>query len=82
MSQGVVIKQFHRHRRRELLRWLEQTYQQYGAQEFVDHPIADLQLLKQRQCINRVVLPEHRITAVEIQHGNEQPGNAEPIGDR
>ena len=82
MGQGVVVEQLHGHRCRELLRRLEQSHQQRGPQEVVDHAITDAQLFEQRQRIDGVVAPVHRITAVEIEHGVEQAGDAEPIRHR
>ena len=82
MGQGVVVEQLHRHRRRQLLRRLEQAHQQGRPQELVDHPLADLQLTEQGQRIHRVVAPEHRLTAMKIEHRHQQSGDAEPIGHR
>ena len=82
MGQGVVVEQLHRHRGRQLLGRLEQAHQQRGPQEVVDHAITDAELFEQRQRIDGVVAPVHRIAAVEIEHGVEQPGDAEPVGQR
>ena len=82
MREGVVVEQLHRDGRRQLLRRLEQTHQQDRPQELINHPLADLQLAEEGQRIHGVVAPEHRLTAVEIEHRHQQSGDAEPIGHR
>ena len=82
MRQGVVIQQLHRHRRRKLLGRFEQTHQQDRPQEFIDHPLADLQLAEQGQGIDPVVSREGLRVSVEIEHGQQQPGDAQSISQR
>ena len=82
VRQGVVVEQLHRHRRRQLLRWLEQSHQQDRPQELVDHPLADPQLPEQRERIKGVVALVHRRAAVQIEHRHQQSGDAESIGYR
>ena len=81
MGQGVVIEQLHRHRRRQVLGRFEQTHQQDRPQEFIDHPLADLQLAEQRQRIDPVVARKGGRVAVEVEHRHQQPGDAETISD-
>ena len=82
MRQGVVVEELHRDSGRQLLRRLEQPHQQRGPQEIIDHAITDPELSKQRQRIDRVVARVYRIAAVQIEHGVEQAGDAEPISNR
>ena len=82
MGQRVVIEKLHRYRSRQLLRRLEQANQQSGPQKVIDHAITDPKLSEQRQRIDRVVVPVHRIAAVQIEHRVEQPRDAEPIRNR
>ena len=81
MGEGVVVQKLHRHRRRELFGGFEQTHQQDRPQEFIDHPLADPQLAEQAQGIETVVTRKGVWVAVQIEHGDQQPGDAQTVGN-